>query len=210
MDVADLAACDSDTWVPPYPDHPSAPVPRVRAPLVPPRLPRGVPGVPFNPEAAAIQAAEKEAARLRAVILGLSEQLTQMSAYVSQNLQSPGTPATIPASGSPSVSPPRPRPAPPRPRPTRARKPLKRPRQYQAMRVTTYATTALLLFAVITSAAEMGLHGFKFFVFRPGGTGETSGSETDQQFLARQAVTAHHVPAPKGRHVIKPSNVHSK
>jgi hypothetical protein len=203
LDLADLAAADSGTWVPPYPDHPSAPVPRVPAPLVPPRLAQRAASGPFNPDAAAREAAEREAAHLRAVILELSEQLSQMSAYVTQNLQGHGALATIPAPGDPPASPPGPRPA-------RARKPLKRPRQYQAMRVTTYATTALLLFAVITGAAEMGLHGFKFFVFRPGGTGETSGSETDQQFLARQAVTAHHVVAPEGRHAIKPPKVHSQ
>jgi hypothetical protein len=68
------------------------------------------------------------------------------------------------------------------------------------MRVASYATAALLSFAIATGAAEIGMHGFQFFVFRGGGVGQTPGSETDQQFLAREAAAAHHAAAPKGRH----------
>jgi hypothetical protein len=71
------------------------------------------------------------------------------------------------------------------------------------MRLATYATAALLLFAVICGVTEVGLHGFGFFVFRAGGVGQTAGSETDQQYLARQAA-AHHIVAPAERHPRKP------
>jgi hypothetical protein len=82
---------------------------------------------------------------------------------------------------------------------TPAKQPQKAGRQRQSMRVATYATATLMAFAVLTGAAEIGLHGFNFFVFRGGGVGQTSGSETDQQFLAQQTA-AHHAQAPKGRH----------
>ena len=68
------------------------------------------------------------------------------------------------------------------------------------MRIASYATASLLLFSAITGATEFGLHGFKFFVFRAGGIGQTSGNENDEQFLARQAAAAHHVAPAKGRH----------
>ena len=78
------------------------------------------------------------------------------------------------------------------------------------MRIATGATAVMFSIAAITGAAEIGLHGFKFFVFRGGGTGETAGSETDQQFLAQQAAaakaaakpTAHKAHTP-GRHSAK-------
>jgi hypothetical protein len=81
---------------------------------------------------------------------------------------------------------------------TPAVKPQKR--QVQAMRIAKYGTATLLLFSVVTGVTELGLHGFKFFVFRAGGVGQTGGNETDQQFLARQNAAAHHAVAPKGRH----------
>ncbi len=70
------------------------------------------------------------------------------------------------------------------------------------MRIATGATAALLVFAMATGAAEVGLHGFKFFVFREAGVGQTAGNSTDQQFLNRQAAAAHHS-APQGRHARK-------
>jgi hypothetical protein len=219
-----------------HPDHPSAPVPRVRAPLVsssartgrsPARnsnlgftpsgphsgLPRLPQELPIGPEAtAAREAADKEAAHLRAVILSLSEQLSQMSAYIRENLASPGALATVPA---PAIAPPRPEPrlgarsarptSPARPRTAPTGKPQARPRQYQAMRIATAATATLFSFAALTGATEIALHGFKFFVFRSGGTGETAPTVgTDQQFLAHQAAAAKaaasHTP---GRHSAK-------
>jgi hypothetical protein len=74
------------------------------------------------------------------------------------------------------------------------------------MRVATAATATLFSVAAISGAAEIGLHGFKFFTFRSGGTGETAGTVgTDQQFLAQQAaakaaVQKAHTP---GRHSAK-------
>ena len=124
-----------------------------------------------------------------------------------------GTMQALPASAAPArpdtrpsrtgSSPARPdakpaRPAGPRPSP--AKGPQKQPRQHQAMRIASYATASLLLFSAITGATEFGLHGFKFFVFRAGGIGQTPGNENDEQFLARQAAVAHHVAPSKGRH----------
>jgi hypothetical protein len=242
------------------PDHPSAPVPRVRAPLAPgarragrgparsssPGVPRSLPnsGPPPRPqrmpsgqpnpgaaarqaaEATAREAAEKEAVHLRAVILSLSEQLSQMSAYVTQSLDSPGGLATMPARAgaptqTPTIAPPGPRTRPDIPaarptgpaapaRPTPASMPQMRPRQYNAMRIATAATATLLSFAVISAGVEVATFGFKFFVFRTA-VGETGpGAPTDQQFLAQQSAAAHHVVAPKGRHVIKSHKVHNK
>jgi hypothetical protein len=57
-----------------------------------------------------------------------------------------------------------------------ARQPEGRPRQLVAIRVAAVATAALVLFAVIAGTAEAALHGFRFFVFRSAGTGETPGS----------------------------------
>ena len=83
-----------------HPDHPSAPVPRVRVPLAPgaDRAGRGPArsraaeqdAAAILREAAAIRAAaERDAAHLRAVILELSQQLSQMAAYATENLASP-------------------------------------------------------------------------------------------------------------------------
>jgi hypothetical protein len=88
---------------------------------------------------------------------------------------------------------------PPRPRTTPAKGPQKRPRQQRAIRIATGASAALLLFAVGCGAAEIGSHGFAFFVFRESGVGSTAGNSTDQGFLNRQAA-AHHAVAPNGRH----------
>jgi hypothetical protein len=81
------------------------------------------------------------------------------------------------------------------------------------MRIATYATAAMLLFAIISGATEIGIHGFKFFTFREGGTGETKGTETDHKFLVQQSAAAHHVVTPKGRHHKKSqqtAKVHNK
>jgi uncharacterized iron-regulated membrane protein len=48
-------------------------------------------------------------------------------------------------------------------------------RQYKAIRVTSVATAALVVFAAVAGSTEIGLHGFKFFVFRSAGTGATNG-----------------------------------
>jgi hypothetical protein len=188
VDVSDPAIDDSGTWAR-YLDGPAAREPHVSAPLVP--------GA----------GAAEEAAHLRAVILSLSERLSEMSAYVAQNLGSPGNqtatrPAVIAPAQTPAIAPRTPKTGPGAPA---ARKPQKQPRQYQAMRIATAATATLFSFAALTGATEIALHGFKFFVFRSGGTGETAPTVgTDQQFLARQAAaakaTASHTP---GRHSAK-------
>jgi hypothetical protein len=171
-------------------------------------------------------AAQKEAAHLRAVILSLSEQLSQLSAYIRENLASPGGLATMPA---PAFAPPRPRtrpnapaarPARPRTAPTRparpgglagpktapAKKTATRGRQLHAMRIATAATATLFAFAVVMAAVEIGTFGFKFFVFRTA-VGESAPTvPTDQQFLAQEAAAAkaaaHKVHTP-GRHSAK-------
>jgi hypothetical protein len=45
-----------------------------------------------------------------------------------------------------------------------------------AVRAMSVFTAALVLLALTAGASEVALHGFKFFVFRSAGTGETSGS----------------------------------
>jgi hypothetical protein len=207
-----------------HPDHPSAPVPRVRADA----------------------AASREAAHLRAVILSLSAQLGQMSDYLTENFASAAGPAAFVAAtpkalpAAPGTRPARPASRPTRPaarptrpidRPTRpasrharpgtklttrpatgtrgrrshgarkmvgliaalvtpADKQQRRGRQQQAMRFATAVTAVSFLFAVGTGVTELALHGFPFFVFRQGGTGETGAPETDQQFLAAEAAAA--------------------
>lgn len=172
-------------------------------------------------EAAAVRdAAERDVTELRARLDSMVSELGRVVAYVTESLASSAFPATAPS--LPDTGPGRPgptsalsatrptqrpdpkpgsRPAgPAKPRTTAPRKPQKRPRQLQAMRIATFATATMLLVAVISGATEIGLHGFRFFVFREGGVGQTPGNETDQQFLSRQAAVSHHVVAPKGRH----------
>jgi hypothetical protein len=120
----------------------------------------------------------------------------------------PKRPGTRPArpDSRPATKPPRPDREPARPQTPPAQQPQKRPRQQQAMRIATAATAALLSVAVIGGATEIGLHGFKFFTFRAGGTGETGGGETDQQFQSQEAGAAHRTvtvkatATAKGRH----------
>jgi hypothetical protein len=68
------------------------------------------------------------------------------------------------------------------------------------MRVATAGTVALVSVAAIGAVTYTGVHGFKFFVFRESGQGETPGSFTDANFLARQAAAQHHDSAPAGAH----------
>jgi hypothetical protein len=162
------------------------------------------------------QAAEKEAAHLRSVILSLSEQLSQVSAYIRENVASPGGLATMSAR---SFAPPRPRtrPGAPSPRPRnrpgasspRPRTPQARPagqagparprttraqdtagRQRKAMRIAAGATAATFSIAVVAAGANIAHFGLKFFVFRESGAGETGGNDLDTNFLAQQAAAA--------------------
>jgi hypothetical protein len=116
-----------------------------------------------------------------------------------------GRPDTRPARSKPAASPASPGGRPARPGTTPVSKPQKRPRQQQAMRIATGATATLLALSVIGGAAQIGKHGFKFFVFREAGVGQTSGNETDQSFLTKQKAAAHHAAVPKGRHHKKPA-----
>jgi len=184
-----------------HPDHPSAPVPRVRS-----------------------EAAEEEAARLRAVMLSLSEQLSQMAAYLTENLASPGAVAARPA--GPSARPARParpltRPARPA---TRHARPATRPalpgrrharpvtkparsttrpttgaqgRQARAARKMVALVAALATVGVVTGATELALHGGPFFIFRANGAGATETGPVENQGPGQpDAPGAHHAPAP--------------
>jgi hypothetical protein len=97
-------------------------------------------------------------------------------------------PATAPPAGTPDVEPVTRPAAQPRTKPgersaptatpgtRQAVKPGGRSRQYVAVRAMSVLTAALVLFALTAGCTEVALHGFKFFVFRSAGTGETSGS----------------------------------
>jgi hypothetical protein len=167
-------------------------------------------------QAAAIrEAAEREAAQLRATVMKLSARPGELvnidgdvpSREAARLAGQPGTRTVSKLATNPEARPGTRHRAEPGTRP--ARRPQGPPRQLVAVRVAAAATSALFLFAVATGATELGLHGFKFFVFRSGGTGETAGTETDQQFLAKEAAAAHHA-APKRRHVIKSHEAHNK
>jgi hypothetical protein len=73
-------------------------------------------------------------------------------------------------------------------------------RQRRAMRIATAGTAALLSVAAVGAVTMTGIHGFKFFVFREAGQGETPGNFKDTNFLAQQAAAQHHDATPKGKH----------
>jgi hypothetical protein len=181
-----------------HPDHPSAPVPRVRS-----------------------EAAEEEAARLRAVILSLSEQLGQMAAYLTENLASPGGAAARPA--APATRPARPLTRPARPATRHARpagrpalpgrrpaRPVTKPagsttrpttgaqgRQARAARKMVALVAALATVGVVTGGTELALHGGPFFIFRANGAGATETGPVENQGPGQpDAPGAHHAPAP--------------
>ena len=158
-------------------------------------------------QAAAIrEAAEREAAELRAHLTAMAAEMAQVAAYVTESLTSPGLSAVPPPrqAGPPTLTAPvelpvepaaaaaiqpaaRPGTAPrTRPRTRPATRPAARPRaqpktrQYKAMRLTSVAAAALVLFTAVAGSAEVGLHGFKFFVFRAAGTGATNGDGLDE------------------------------
>jgi hypothetical protein len=90
-----------------------------------------------------------------------------------------------------------------KPRTTPTKQSDTRGRQARAMRVFVWATAAALAFAAISATTEIAEHGLSFFLFREGATGETGGTQTDQQFEAQQqkaAAAAHKTPAPTGKH----------
>ena len=134
-------------------------------------------------QAAAIRAAaELEAAELRTAVLTMATDLGRVAGYVTENLAIPAMPDARPATRpgtKPDVKPaakPATRPAAKPSATGPMAKPAGPPRQYAAMRLARAVTAALLLFAVIAGTAELGLHGYSFFVFRAAGTGSTPGS----------------------------------
>jgi hypothetical protein len=126
--------------------------------------------------AALLAAAEWDAAQMRTAVLTMSAELSQIAAYVTENLTSiPARPATRPAAqpaAKPAVQ----------PAAKPAAQPTARPRQSGAMRRVVSVVAALVLLAVVSGATELGLHGFRFFVFRSAGTGATpsGGLKEDQ------------------------------
>jgi len=153
-------------------------------------------------EAAELQAAEIRATmtKLTTELTGMAAYVTQSLAPAQPATAPPATapsafssPATKPAaqpSPSPATEPvAEPRPAPsartavpsgarpavtPKARPTGpAGKANGKSRQHAAVRVMTIFTAAMVLFALTAGASEVAMHGFKFFVFRSAGTGET-------------------------------------
>jgi len=183
--------------------------------------------------AAIREAAQREAAELRARLDTMLGDLGQVvAAYIANTLATPegamaaparpkaepgrlpGTTASLPAAtpvapdttpGTRPATPANPRTRPAGPRTAPAKKPQQKSagRQKTAMRIAKYSTAALLVFALGSSAAEIGAHGYKFFVFRENGQGDSPTGPSDPQFLAQQAKAAH--AAPKGRHHKAPS-----
>jgi hypothetical protein len=167
-----------------HPDHPSAPVPRVRS-----------------------ETAEQEAARLRAVIVSLSDQLSQMAAHLTEDLAAPATRPTR------SITRPA-RPATRHARParltTRHARPVTKPatsttrpttgaqgRQARAARKMVALLAALATVGVASGAAELALHGGPFFIFRANGAGASETGPVENQGPGQpDAPGAHHVPAP--------------
>jgi hypothetical protein len=115
--------------------------------------------------AALLAAAELDAAHMRTAVMTMSAELSQIATYVTENLAGiPARPAAQPAAlpaAKPAALP--------------AVQPTARPRQYSAMRRVVAVVAALVLLAVVSGATELGLHGFRFFVFRSAGTGATPG-----------------------------------
>jgi hypothetical protein len=170
------------------------------------------------------EAAEREAAELRAHLTAMAAEMARVAAYVTESLTSPGLPALPPPrqAGPRALSTPVELPVEPgaepavqpaarlataprtRPRARPATKPAARPgakpktRQYKAIRLTSVATAALVVFATVAGSTEIGLHGFKFFVFRSAGTGATNGDGLQENQGPGQpdAPGAHH----KARH----------
>jgi hypothetical protein len=94
-------------------------------------------------------------------------------------------------------------------------------RQRRAMRFALYGTAAAVILALTAGAAEIGQHGYGFFVFRENGQGDTPNvqpgragdNRLDTDFLAQQAKAAQQAKsrqALKGRHHKTPPSAHSR
>ena len=132
---------------------------------------------------ATLAAAEMEAAEMRAAVTQLSTELGGVATYVTENLLGLAPPTVRPVA--------RPVPEPvarpgirPRAKPgsRSASRQKGSPRQLVAIRVAAVATAALVLFVLVAGTTEVALHGFRFFVFRSVGSGETGpgGLQEDQ------------------------------
>lgn len=156
-----------------HPDHPSAPVPRVRMPP-----------------------ADTEAARLRAVMLSLSEQLSQLAACITEDLGSPPeAPVTRPARPASRHARPVTQPA------QAARRPVAgtQGRQARAARKMVALLAALVTVGVVSGATELVLHGGPFFIFRANGAGATETGPVENQGPGQpDSPGAHHAPTPPG------------
>ncbi len=187
-------------------------------------------------QAAAMRAAaEAEAAELLTTARTMSSELNRVAAYVTENLTSPGQPITKPAvrppkpaappgakppagpAAGPAASPARPdtkRPARPGAKP--AGRPATKPngRQVKAMRKMVIALVAVFLVGAISGATEIGLHGYKFFVFRANGAGASlTGPKEDQGPGQPDAPGVHHkanASRPHGKPTDNPSGKPSK
>jgi hypothetical protein len=146
--------------------------------------------------AATLAAAEREAAEARAEVMKLSAHLGGVASYVAENLGSralpPARSATArPAAGRAANS----RAAAAKPasaesasaraaaaKAAAAANPNAVPRQILAGRVMGIIVLAMFMFALLAGTSEVALHGFRFFVFRSIGAGETgpNGLQEDQ------------------------------
>jgi hypothetical protein len=132
-------------------------------------------------QAAAMRAAaEAQAAELLTAARTMSSELGRVAAYVTENLTSPGQPAAKP-SARPDAKP--------------VGRPATKPngRQVKAMRKMVIALVAVFLVGAISGATEIGLHGYKFFVFRANGAGASlTGPKEDQGPGQPDAPGTHH------------------
>ena len=146
--------------------------------------------------AATLAAAEREAAEARAEVMKLSAHLGGVASYVAENLGSRALPAARsatarPAAGRAANS----RAAAAKPasaesasaraaaaKAAAAANPNAVPRQILAGRVMGIIVLAMFMFALLAGTSEVALHGFRFFVFRSIGAGETgpNGLQEDQ------------------------------
>ncbi len=156
--------------------------------------------------AAIREAAEREIAELRATVLAMSDELSRVAAYVTQNLATPGAPpAAVPAAApaalpaGPGTRPARPAPgrqadqrSPPGTRPAKpAAKPTTKPasRQAKVMRKMAFAIAAVSVIGAISGTTELALHGGPFFILRANGAGagETGPKEPVNPELPKKA-----------------------
>ena len=168
--------------------------------------------------AAVREAAEREIAELRATVLAMSDELSRVATYVTENLTSPGQPAASPPrQAGPRSSPPPPGRHPsltPSRRPSRTQpagkpgakrgarptaKPAGKPgtsakgRQISAMRKMVAVFVAVFVVGVVAGSAEVALHGLPFFVFRANGAGASlTGLKEDQGPGQPDAPGTHH------------------